>query len=360
MDYMQWAKVHAKVRYELTGSGVPKVTADELNLSLSEIDLEPAGPYGRPDLIDAIAKRYDVSPDGVVPVPGASSAIFIAIGTICRPGDQILVERPVYHPIERVAAFLGLATAYFARTPRDAFRILPDDIETHLTSAVGGRVRAVVVTNLHNPSGQCTPRSVMTQIAAVCARHDATLIVDEVYLDAAHLNTGQPRWTAAQIGDNVIGINSLTKVYGLSGLRIGWLMTHPRVAEEARRVMDVISVNNAAPSMLLATRALEHMDCLEKRFQRFFKEGRPVFEQWLDNESSVVGYENHGAIFEWVRLPDGVSASRLNEVLVERFDTQVVPGGFFGMDDHIRLTTAVPPADLEEALRRISTAIREM
>lgn len=353
MQYMRWAKVHRKVRYQLTDSGIPAPGDHEFETTCHQLDLDVKGTYGDPELISAIAERYHADPDGVVPVPGASSANFIALGTVLEHGETVLIEHPVYEPIALVAAFLGLRVIPLRRRPSLVFEIPVEDVEFGLRQGA----RAVVLTNLHNPSGQLLPVETVRQIASACSGAGATLIVDEVYLDSAHLNGKHPLWTAASVADNVIATSSLTKVYGLGGLRTGWLLTNPELAERARSIMDLLSVNNAAPASMLALRAFSQVNLLEERFRRIYREGQPVFRRWLAEQSLLTGYPSHGAIFECLRLPEGLSSARLNELLTAEYDTQVVPGRFFGLDDHIRISLTLNKSDLTVALSRVSDAV---
>lgn len=355
MDYLRWSKVHNRVRYELTGSGVAPATLEDLDTTVSPISLDVQGTYGDPRLIDAITRRYALPDDRILPVAGASSGIFIAVAAAVEHGSTVIVEQPVYEPIRRAAAFRHLRVLSLHRRPQDRFDI---DI-ARIEEGLGQGARAVVLTNLHNPSGQLLSQAAVTAIAQRCDRVGATLIIDEVYLDAAHLNIGGPLWTAANVADNVIAINSLTKVYGLSGLRIGWLMTNPTLLDRARLIMDMLNVDNPAPSTALALNAIEQIDRLEERFRRFYRQGQELFRRWLASEPDFRGYESCGSIFECVRLPAGMRSVDFNDHLVSRFDTQVVPGRFFGLDDHIRLGLTLPPDDLREALHRISRARRE-
>ena len=356
LHYLRWAKVHSLVGYELTGSGVPHAQHHDFEAEAASVSLEVQGTYGDPGLIEALSKRYGCHPEGVVPVPGANSANFIALAAAVDRGMYVAVERPGYDPIERAASLLGLRIIPLMRRPECDFSVAVGDVQSVLSRGA----RAVVLTNLHNPSGQLLRPEVIAEIAASCRTAGATLIVDEVYLDGNHLVLGQPLWTAASVADNVIAINSLTKVYGLGGLRVGWLMTNPDLAERARSVMDVLSVNNAAPSASLALAVLENIERLEGRYRRFYEKGRAVYGEWLAGEPLVTGYDSCGALFECVKLPDGITGDGVNDLLVAEYDTQVVPGRFFGLDDHFRISLAVPPAELNEGLARISRALARL
>lgn len=356
MDYLRWSKVHPLVRYELTDSGVPAAQRTHFDPHRSPVSLENQGAYGHPQLIEAIARRYRVPSANVVPVPGASSANFIALAVAADRGACVILEHPCYQPLQRVAEFLRLRVIPLVRDPERCFEVSADDVELGLDQGA----TAVVLTNLHNPSGQLLSIDAIKDISHRCSRAGATLIVDEVYLDAACLIGDQPCWTAANVAENVIAINSLTKVYGLSGLRIGWLLTGAKLADRARQLMDLLSVHNAAPSTSLALSAFGNITVLEDRFRRLYEEGQPVYRRWLADDPRVQGYPSYGAIFECVRLPEGVSSDRLHELLVSKYDTQVTPGRFFDLDDHIRLTIALPEDDLTEALARISRAITQL
>jgi len=356
MSYLHWAKVHPRVRYELTNSGVPTLSPEDFGDDPAPLPLEVRGAYGDPELIDRIAARYSVVREGVVPVPGASSAIFVGIAAAVEIGAPILVEQPVYEPIARVADFLRLRVTKLPRRPNENFGVDLDGIEDGLRDGA----RAVVLTNLHNPSGRLLQREQIKEIAACCERCGAVLIVDEVYLDAHSLTNGIPPWTAANLSACAIGLNSLTKVYGLSGLRIGWVLAKPAVADHARSVMNLLSSDNAAPSMALAIRAFRQMPRLEDRYRRLFENGQAVFRRWLEGEPLLRGYDSAGAIFECLRLPNGVDADSFNDLLVREFETQVTPGSFFDLPDHIRLSTWLHSDDLKEALSRISQALRKI
>ena len=154
--------------------------------------------------------------------------------------------------------------------------------------------------------------------------------------------------------------SSLTKIYGLGGLRTGWLVASPPVVERAQEIMDLLSVENAAPSTALALHALSTLKILEDRYRRFHQTGQKVFRQWLASEPRVNAYPNLGTVFECLRLPGGVDSTRLCDLLFREYDTQVVDGRFFSLPGHIRVSTALPPDDLTEGLSHLSQALTEV
>jgi aspartate/methionine/tyrosine aminotransferase len=310
--------------------------------------------YGEPALIDAIATRYGVLPECVVPVPGTSSANFIALAVSVSHGETVMIERPAYDPFGRIARFLGLKVLPLERPPAEAFGVTIEAVAAGLEHGA----RAVVITNLHNPGGRCLSRDTIREIARTCGRAGATLIVDEVYLDSVAITEGGKPWTAAGCAPNVITTSSLTKVYGLGGLRAGWVIGQEDVIARACNVMDLLSVVNAVPAAALAIEAFVRMDVLEARYRWFHEEGQAAFRAWLRGEPLVTGYENHGALFECVRLPEGLDADRFSAYLVTHHDTCVVPGSFFGLPGHVRIGLAPSTGGLDEGLSRLSAALR--
>lgn len=356
MPYLRWHKTHRRVRYELTGSGAPAMPAGELFGSHRPVCLDVRGPYGDPLVIGELARLYNVAPEQVLPVPGTSSANFVALAAATHPGDLVLVEQPLYDPLSRVASFLRLQTRPLIREPFADFEVSPES----LRQALKEHVTAVVLTNLHNPSGRRITREDMRRIVECCVDYDARLIVDEVYLDAAHICLNEPRWTAAALGENVLVTSSLTKVYGLGGLRAGWLMASPGLIERARDVVDLLHADNPAPVGDLTEHALSRIHWLEERYRNHHQAARTIFTRWLDREPRVTAYPSFGAMFECLRLAGGLPGHVLNEHLAAHADTQVVPGCFFALDDHIRVGLGVPPDILEEGLARISSTLTDL
>jgi aspartate/methionine/tyrosine aminotransferase len=318
-------------------------------------DLEIRGTYGDPDLLQAIARFRGVEPDWVLPVLGASSANFIALATVANHGDQVLVETPVYDPLPRAARFLGLRPTCFPRRPEARHR---PDLEAVERGLAGG-AKAVLLTDLHNPSGLVCPRTDLEQLAGLAGEYGAHIIVDEVYLDYAHLNVPgrRRRPVAARLGGQLITTDSLTKVYGLGGLRAGWIIAHPQIVQRAGYVLDLLNVVNPVVSARLTTCALQGIERLTQRCRDLHSQTYPIYAAWLASRDDLAGYGHDGALFGWVRLPEGVTADSLANLLVTRYETNLVSGTFFGCNRHVRIGFGLAPELLQEGLGRVGDAL---
>ncbi|MDO9489403.1 MAG: pyridoxal phosphate-dependent aminotransferase, partial [Sphingomonadaceae bacterium] len=251
--YMHWAKTQAPVRYHLASSEVPHFALDRLPLSIADLSLDGASRHRYAPLREAIAARQGVTADQVVIANGTSMANFLAMAALIAPGDEVLVEAPAYEPMVAAASFLGGQIVEFNRSPADGFRLDPAAVEAAITP----RTRLVIVTNLHNPTSAFADTATLTEIGRIAERNGARVLVDEVYLDAAFAEA--PR-TAARLGDTFVATSSLTKVYGLSGIRCGWILAAPELVERMWRLNELMGVAQPHAAERLGVLALTHLD----------------------------------------------------------------------------------------------------
>jgi aspartate/methionine/tyrosine aminotransferase len=343
-EYMHWAKFKAPVRYQLTGSEVPHFRMDSLPIDIADLDLDGASHPRYPPLREAIAKRYGVTADQVVPADGVSMANFIAMAALIEPGDEVLIEHPAYDPLLAAASFLGAEIKRFERNPADGFALDRAMVERGMSE----RTRLIVITNLHNPSGALAGEDELRAVAGLGAR----ILVDEVYLDSAV----PPRPTAAHLGPEFVCTNSLTKVYGLSGLRCGWILAEPQLAERMWRLNDLFGVNQAHPSERLACIAFEHIDQVVGDAPEMLAENRKRWNSFLDSRDDLDCLPAEHGITAFPRWAWG-DTERLDALLRERFDTAVVPGRWFEMPEHFRIGFGMGEEDFAEALDRLGAAL---
>jgi aspartate/methionine/tyrosine aminotransferase len=350
-DYMHWAKFKRPVRYVLTGSEVPHFRMDRLGVTVADLDMDGASHARYAPLRERIAARYGVRVENVVAADGTSMANFVAMAALIAPGDEVLIEHPAYDPILGAASFLGASVKRFERKASDAFRLDPDAVERQLTPDT----RLIVITNLHNPSGALAEEAELRALGELAAKTGARVLVDEVYLDAA----GPPRPSAIHLGPEFVCTNSLTKVYGLSGLRCGWILAEPELAERMWRVNDLFGVNQAHQAERLACIAFDRIDEVIGDNPAMLERNRGIFNAFVQSRADIdCAPAVHGptAFPHW----SGGDTQRLDEHLRERYDTAVVAGRWFEMPDHFRVGFAVPTNEFNEALARLGLALDDL
>jgi aspartate/methionine/tyrosine aminotransferase len=350
-DYMHWAKFKPAVRFALTTSEVPHFRMDRLPLSLADLDLDGASHPRYAPLRRAIADRYGVAPEQVVAADGTSMANFIAMAALISPGDEVLIEHPTYEPLLGVASFLGARINRFERKAAEDFRLDPAEIERMLSPAT----RLIIVTNLHNPSGALAQEAELRALATLAANAGARLLVDEVYLDSAV----PPGRSSVHLGPEFIATNSLTKVSGLSGLRCGWILAEPELAEHMWRLNDLFGVNQAHPAERLACIAFDHIDEVVGDTPVMLDRNRSLFNAFAAARDDLSCMAARHGITAFPRWHVG-ETERLDQHLRERYDTAVVPGRWFEMPDHFRIGFGLPTDDFEEALVRLGSALNDL
>jgi aspartate/methionine/tyrosine aminotransferase len=349
--YMHWAKFKPPVRYPLTMSEVPHFRMDSLPISVADLDLDGASHPRYVPLREAIARRYDVSVDQVVTADGTSMANFLAMAALISPGDEVLIEHPAYELLLGAASFLGAEIKRFERNSADAFRLDPAKVG----DAISERTRLIVITNLHNPSSALATEEELRTVGRLAAAVGARVLVDEVYLDSA---VPAPR-SAVHLGPEFVGTNSLTKVYGLSGLRCGWILAEPELAERMWRLNDLFGVNQAHPAERLACMAFEHIDEVVGDTPELLATNRATWNAFVDSREDLDCMPAQHGITAFPRWSRGDS-ERLDGLLRERYDTAVVPGRWFEMPGHFRVGFGLATADFEEALSRLGAALDEL
>ena len=351
-EYMPWAKTRSHGKYNLATSGVVACSARDLPFSLADIELSGPSFYGYEPLQNALAKKSGVLPECVVAANGTSMANHLAMAAIIQPGEEVLIETPTYELLVSCARYLGAEVKTFPRRFEEDFRLDPAEVK----QAVSDRTRLIVITNLHNPTSSFTEESVLREVGAVSAGVGAKVLVDEVYLDAAF--DSSPR-SAFHLGEEFVVTNSLTKVYGLSGLRCGWILARPGLAERIWKINDLFGVIPAHPAERLSVIALANLDALKKRSKTLIEQNRVLLNRFLQSRSDLAAASPQVGTVVFPKLLTG-SVDSLCELLRQKYETSVVPGRFFGLEQHFRLGIGCDTAMLAEGLHRLGQALDEM
>ena len=271
--YMEWAKTRKQNRYNLAASGVPSFPLSNLaalaGLSLEDIEVDRPAGYGYEPLQHALAEKAGVSPDSVVAAAGTSMANHLAMAASFAPGDDVLIEEPTYELLLTTARYLGANIRRFRRRFEEGYRLIP---------------LAVVLTNLHNPSSALTDEATLARVGEIAKAARARVLVDEVYLEACYSSPWRP---AFHLGSQFISTSSLTKAYGLAGLRCGWVIAEPALAKAMWRINDLYGVNAAHPAEQLSVVALKHLPWIAARYEAALDENRAIANDFFSSRPDL-------------------------------------------------------------------------
>src|SRR6266478_3076121 len=318
-EFMHWAKTRPRVKYDLALSGILNLPFPELDVKLNELELHGDNAYGYRPLVEALAAHCHVAPENVVTISGGTSmANHLAMAALLEHGDEVLIEQPTYEPLLAIAEYLGAKIKRFPRRFEDGFEIDIVELEKQITP----RTRVIVLTNLHNPSSELVEEATLRKIGELARDDGARVLVDEVYLEAMFEN---PPPSAVLLGPEFVATSSLTKGYGLSGLRCGWILAESEIAAGIRRLDDIFAAS--APNVMerLSVVALNQLPKIAGRAKAMLEMHRETLERLLRaREDSEVVPTQFGTT-SFPRLRDG-NVDKLCDSLLEKCETAVVPG----------------------------------
>lgn len=357
LEYITWAKSQPRVDVNLARSGIDHCPASRLRLTARDLVVTLPATYGYAPLREAIARRYGVAFEQVFPLSGGTSfANWVACVTAldgCGRGAEVIVERPAYEPLLRIPQALGHRVRRFDRGFEDGYAV---DLD-RFASLVTTKTRLAIVTNLHNPSGARIPMPTLRAMASLLARVQAYLLVDEVYLEC--LFRQQPE-SCVHAGPNVLTTNSLTKAYGLDGLRAGWILGPAALVARAGRINDLMTNNSVAAGERMALAAFRHQRDIDRRAHAILDPNLARVRAFLDREPRLRGLVPDGGNVVFPRLPATVDSDRLVRHLVKHDSTLVVPGRLFESPRHIRISFGCRPALLARGLANVSRALDDL
>jgi aspartate/methionine/tyrosine aminotransferase len=351
-EYMWWAKTRSHATYNLANSGLVGYPLANLPAKIEDLEINGPSYYGYEPLQKAIAEKCGVTADCVVATNGASLGNFLALAATLQPGDEVLIEHPTYDLLVSPAQYVGAEVKRFPRHFENDFRIDPRDVEL----AVSPRTRLIVLTNLHNPSSAMIEEATLRTIGAIARQAKARVLVGEIYLDA--LFEDAPA-SAFHLGPEFIVTNSLTKVYGLSGLRCGWILAEPELARRIWRLSDLVANIPAHAAECLSCIALRNLDGIRKRSRELLATNHVLFNRFLEERDDVQAPRFDYGTISFPRLKVG-DVEQLCSILREKYETSIVPGRFFGMPDHFRVGLGCETELFAAGIQRLAKALDEL
>lgn len=349
-----------RVNFNLTESGVHPLTAAEL-LSyadappqLGDIRLGYGQSNGSDELRALIASLYEGATDrSIVVTTGGSEANFASFWQRAGAGRPLAAMAPNYMQVPGLEATLGTQVLPFSLREETGWRLELGE----LAHALDAGARTILVTNPNNPTGRALTLSEMTEIVALADRHGAWILADEVYQGAEVGNETTPTFWGRY--DKVVVTNSLSKAYGLPGVRIGWIVAPEDVAEELWARTDYTTIAPASLSDALARVAMSPgaRPRILERTRGIVRNNLAVLADWLDARNELFSYvpPDAGAIC-MIRYHEGSDSLALAERLRIEQSLLVVPGAHFGVESCIRLGFGIPEHELVNALGRLASA----
>ncbi len=358
----KWENV---VEYNLSESGVHPLKLGELiddpatvtELLATELNYPQAN--GIVELRENIAALYPgATPDHVLVTIGCAEANYLSIHTLLEPGDEMVMMLPNYMQIWGIGRNHGLVIKAFHL---DEERGWAPDLG-QLDEVVTEKTRLIAVCNPNNPTGYILSDGEMDAIVAAAERVGAWLLADEVYAGAEQRTEVQtPSFWGRY--DRVLAMNSLSKAYGLPGLRIGWVVGPPETVDDiwARHEYTTIGAGMLANHLAAIALSPEVRPRLIERARRYIRRGYPILDAWFNSHAGVFSVvPPQAAAIAFVRYHLEINSTDLADRLMREKSVLIIPGDHFGLDHHLRISYGLPPSYLQPGLGRISELILEL
>jgi aspartate/methionine/tyrosine aminotransferase len=336
-----FGKYEFTAKYLLSSSDAESRTIQEL------LDLEPGSHErllahwcgytespGAPDLREAIAAIYKpLKADDTLAVAAAEEGIFVFYHALATPGDHIIVETPCYESALEVARSTGAQVSEWTRSFENGWA---HDLAT-LEKLLRPNTKIVYINTPHNPTGLLMPAHVFKQVLELAASRGVIVFSDEVYRELEH-DPATRLPAACEAYEHAVSLGSMSKAYGLPGLRLGWLATRDRgILQRCLEFKYYTTICSSAPSEFLTALALRHRQVLAQRnleivrrnlplLDAFFRQ-RPKLFEWVKPNASTIGF---------ARFKPERDVFSFCEEVVRDSGVLLLPGAVYDQPRHIR------------------------
>jgi aspartate/methionine/tyrosine aminotransferase len=308
---------------------------------------------GAAELREAIAALDERSgPQDVFTVAAAEEGIFLAYHALLGPEDHAIVEAPCYGSAIEVARSTGAQVSLWERRHEDLWAHDLDE----LRALRRPNTRVIYVNSPHNPTGTQMSRPVLDAIIGICADSSIVLFSDEVYRGLEH-DTADRLPVASDLYERALSLNTVSKAYGLPGLRVGWLTGRdPELIAAIRELKLYTTICSSAPSELLVALALRHSERLVQRSREIVLSNLPLVDEFMERRSDLLEWVHPAAgPIGFPRVRTGMDVRAWCEGLAERAGILLLPGDVYERPEHVRI--GYGRANLPQALARLDAEL---
>jgi aspartate/methionine/tyrosine aminotransferase len=356
------------VTHDITESGISPMSIDEL-LRVAGVD-DPgrviaeamAAPQlysearGTEALRQIIADTYaSVTADDVLVTTGAIEANFLVYNALLEPGDLVVVTTPCYQQLVSIPRAIGCEVSEWQVTPESGFTFDLDALEALVTE----RTKLIVVNSPHNPTGALLSQADLERIARIAARVDAWVLADEAYRWLDHPGGVELAGSFRDLYPKAISVGTMSKFFGLPGLRLGWLAGTAELAAQCWALRDYTSLSPAMLSDRFAQIAVANHERIRERNHAILAQNLVKAREWFEENDDIVSWcEPRAGLLAMIKVHGVENTDELSERMAKA-GVMLAPGSAFGLPGYLRIGLGQRPTVFGEALDRTATLIRE-
>lgn len=347
---------YGNIACNLAESSVMDMDWKKLKFNPEKLSLCYGDHAGLPELRELIAKEHDLKPEHILLVPGASAGLFIVATALLNKTSRLMVEKPNYATNIETPRMIGCEIDYLDLNFNDGFK--PD---LYKLSILAKKEHALIsVTSPHNPSGSVLTFDELTDIIQIAKRANSYLLVDETYRD---LSMTELPPLAATLSDKVISVSSMSKAYGLPGIRIGWIACkNARLMETFLAAKEQIFICNSVLDENVALHFMQNKTKFVPKIQKHVHDNFKLLSKWMQNNPYMEWVKPEGGVVCFPRIKVKIDYKKFNDVLLNQHQTMVGYGHWFEMpSNYMRLGFGWPSKDeLQNGLNNIEKTIEQL
>jgi aspartate/methionine/tyrosine aminotransferase len=367
----RWMTAHElNVKYDIAESGILPLTINDL------LSFEPAGQRaetldrllnlglgysearGTLELRRLLAETYEgCEPDNILITTGAIEANFVLFNVLLKAGDHVIAPYPAYQQLYSVPRAIGCEVSLWKVGPDTGWRYDVDELERLITA----KTRLIVINTPHNPTGAMLSADDLRRVYAMAEAVGAMVLCDEAY-----------RWLTIPDGDRFappmfnlgpagISVGTISKPFGLPGLRIGWIAAPTAIVAECWGMRDYVSLSPGKLNDALAVLAITHRDQIIERNTAIITTNLAAANAWVAEHAGLLSWQPpRGGLLALLHYQLDMLSLELSNKLAEDYSVMLAPGSAFGYEHHLRIGIGQHPPVFAAGLAQASACFAEL
>lgn len=350
------------VKYNLADSGVRDLTIKQIFelcgkdvAALNDIKLEYKDSRGSEELRKAITQTYiSVNPENILVTTSTSEALFIFLNEVLSPGDTVILEFPAFQSLYEVPRALGCNVKFLKLKYEEGY--LPNI--SRLKELIDTRTKLIVINNPHNPTGSTLRSEELSKIWEIAESCGAYLLADEHYRFLP-LDGTETVSSMVDLNSKIIGTGSITKCFGMIGLRMGWLIGPSKLLQQCQIFKDYLTHVLSPISDFIATMVIKNREVILKKNIQMIKKNVTVFESFISRHNDILSWvPPKGGAVCFPKYNLDISSDRFCECLIDQEDVFLLPGSCFEKEGFFRVCLGVENKLFTEAIERMDKYLR--
>lgn len=337
---------------------IPADAGTDLQETLQTMRLGYSEARGTLGLRKAIADTYErATPEDVLVTTGAIEANFLIFNALLQEDDHVVAVSPAYQQLLSVPKAITTNVTEWTVAQGEGFRYDLDVLETLVTPST----KLIVINTPHNPTGAMLDQAELQRVIDIARRNDAWVLSDEAYRWLEHPDGVRMPAPAHDLGDKVISVGTMSKPFGLPGLRVGWLVANPELVATCWGIRDYVSLSPSGLSDAIALTAILNREFIFDRNSKIISENMQVANAWFREHADLVSWQPPRAgLLAMMRYNLDIPSTELADRLAKDVRVMLAPGSAFGLEHHLRIGVGQRPDLFAEGLKRTAEYLKTL